>query len=111
MWVQSKYSKDAPVWEVVKIDEAITWRGDSYYPNPATDWCVYGLNADRVKSPMHLLPKSEYIECDPPVVWEVCTREVVDISPDATSLRMKTHMEGKRWRWEGDALVVEQKVE
>lgn len=53
LWVQSKYSKDAMKFEVTE--------GDTYYH--------YWQPPDRG----FVVPKEEYIPCDPPEKWEECT--------------------------------------
>lgn len=68
----------------------------------------------------YALPKSEYRLCDPPEVWEACTKEVVVIGPTRRDLRTRLNKvfkfienhelcEGYRWACQGDALIIERK--
>lgn len=98
LWVQSKYSKEAKKWEVCSED-------DKYYNVKDDTWASSVL-------------KSEYIPCDPPEKWEVCTRDRVGISENGIRLSMASGMAvhvsaGYRWGWsekDPDALVIERKV-
>ncbi len=60
MWVQSKYSKDAPKWNVIEEIPG--------------EYAVLA-QIPNVLSNRHWLPKSEYVECEAPEVWEDITDE------------------------------------
>lgn len=101
MWVQSKYSKESRKFEVAD--------GEVYY----SFW--------RPPDQGLLLPKEEYIPCDPPENWQVCTREMVDIDDGSivenhAIFRVgNTHgfISGYRWAWsekDPDALVMEKRI-
>jgi len=67
------------------------------------------------------LPKSEYTITDPPERWEKCTWGMIEIAPIArqtlnglwtgTAGTWLTLPDGYRWARQGDALVIERKVE
>lgn len=104
-WVQSKYSQDAKKWEVM-AEFADTYK------------------VDITHSYIHL-PKDEYIKCDPPERWEICTRDSVEV--ESTVLAEKEALadvfedvtrvylhNGYRWAWsekDPDALVIKRKVQ
>lgn len=99
-WVQSKYSKDAKKWEVFSIR-------DSFY-RVLTGKC--GNTAD--------LPRDEYIECDPPEQWEVCTRDMFfgtpgfPCGPRANAPAGLQLPSGCHWAWsekDPDALVIQRR--
>lgn len=102
-WVQSKYSKDAKKLKVVA---------------EFSDTYKVGLMHSYIN-----LPKDEYIPCDPPERWEVCTLEVVKIDEDKNDLSSKVFQEwtypallheGYCWDWsekDPDALVIKRKVQ
>lgn len=95
-WVQSKYSKDAKRWEI--------WsEADRHFIVKDAD--------------LHIsLPKSEYIPCDPPERWEVCTQEAVRIDQDGIFHWLSVRdIIGIEWRWawsekDHNALVVKRRV-
>lgn len=99
-WVQSKYSQDAEKWKV------ISERGD-YWQVQSKKYT--GLCID--------LFKDEYIECAAPEVWAECTREVIkEIGhclvvdfPCAWPWSVATVVDGYRWSWRDNALVIERK--
>lgn len=98
LWVQSKYSKDARKFEV-------TESGPYFH---------YWQPPDRG----FVLPKEEYIPCDPPERWEVCTRDRVGLSENGMRLSVASNLPvyvsaGYRWAWsekDPDALVIKRKV-
>ena len=105
-WVQSKYSKDAKKWEV---DDLLSTKGHIHY---------YAIDG------VHVLPKEEYIPCDPPERWETCTRKMIHSVWGETETTRSSfsvigphptpHLQdGYRWNWsekDPDALVIQRKV-
>lgn len=68
-WVQSRYSKDAKKFEVIGVDSG-KWK--------VREMLLVGHMGKEGRAPIFYdLPVNEYIECDPPTQWEVCTREAV----------------------------------
>lgn len=95
LWVQSKYSKESRKFEVTE--------GDPYYH--------YWQPPDRG----FVLPKEEYIPCDPPERWEVCTRSMAKLGDSVLAIRDRAMMlpDGAIWRWsekDPDAIVIKRKV-
>lgn len=109
-WVRSKYSEMAKKWEVCEENKQF------YTADMGWHQTLY-------------LPKCDYIECEPPEHWEVCTREVVGIDEKdygkallqkGRSISMFGQVAalgllatGFRWAWSEkdiNALVIERKV-
>lgn len=100
-WVQYKNDPNGKKWEV-----EVEW--DDYY---AVKVISHGVLAIRN------LPKDEYIPCDPPERWEVCTRDRVGLSENGAVLvagRLPVHVSaGYRWAWsekDPDALIIQRRV-
>lgn len=106
-WVRSRYSEETIRWKVLEV-------------------LVFSYKVDGGGQQHYYLPKSEYIECDPPTRWEVCTREVVNIQCPIFNYKTRYKIcliengkeaivgNGLRWSWSGkdpNALVIERKVE
>lgn len=78
---------------------------------------------DIVHSYVHF-PKYEYVKCDPPEQWEICTRDSVEVESTVLAekgladvfedcMRVYLH-NGYRWGWsekDPDALVIKRKVQ
>jgi len=99
-------------WVQHKSGQGEKWQVDSYYDDHEMFWRV--RTKPTIVDYVYRLPKSEYIECDPPEVWEECTREVMEISEKGSLLRygnlIPTGVFGnERWAWRGDALVIERR--
>lgn len=106
-WIQSKYSKDAKKWELV-LQTGIE------------DGDVWAVRNGFGRLPIYL-PKEDYVLCDPPERWEVCTRNIVkvhseDLQESYITIESCTSVflnEKERWAWskkDPDALVIERKV-
>jgi len=69
-YIQSKYSKEARVWEV---------RNCPYNQSnpPNNDWCVECPEDPKGQARLHWLPKSEYVEVPAPERWEDVTEQCV----------------------------------
>jgi len=106
-----------------KSGQGEKWQVDSYYDDHEMFWRV--PMKPGVADLVYRLPKSEYIECDPPEQWEECTREVVEPSKDYDNRKLEIKKANFLtvgaatmgsvtpnycWAWRGDALVIERRT-
>lgn len=102
-WVQH-ISGQGEKWEVVHTGMK------------STEWAVN----DKRGIGKHYLPTSEYILCDPPEEWEVCTGDMIKIIHEQSRLlrysnnRQFGYLDhDERWAWsekDPEALVIQRKV-
>ena len=104
-YVQSKYSTEAPKWEVAES-----------YHSGTHEWAVH--NRQISETFLHFLPKSEYHEVPAPARWERCGGNQLQILHDGGTLWLDNIQfyapKGFRWAWdkhEDGTLVIERKVE
>jgi len=101
-------------WVQHKSGQGEKWEVDSFYDDHEMFWRV--PMKPGVADLVYRLPKSEYIECDPPERWEECTREAVHVESDGSfTLKegwsfMRQTPSKLRWAWHGDALVIERRT-
>ena len=93
-WVRSKYDENAKKWKVCDESNTSYLTTDGFY-----------------------LPVSEYLPCDPPERWQVCTREVVGCSRESLKFHAGAYFgdpgPGFRWAWsmkDPDGLVIERQM-
>lgn len=104
-YVQSKYSTNAPKWEVYESEN-----------QSKHEWAVHNKQISEIF--LHFLPKSEYHEVPAPEQWERCGSNVFRITDDPGRLKIEEWRvylpTGFRWAWarqEDGTLVIERRVE